>query len=230
MRKAPEIPVAGANANTGTTAAANEPHNTSIKISEMPENSNSKTNQTNADQTREILELRQKLNDTTQKNIAWQRYNEEREDYVSGLFRKNQQLNVENLQIKNEIAKISSHNNLANNSAKAKYEEERNHYETVISNLQEELENLDIQVNKYQQENQWFQANYDTSLDEIKILKKKLKSQKSELSKEKDAKILKEETTTALKERIRLLESNSVLLESQLEKAVKNNNYLENKA
>jgi len=168
-----------------------------------------------ATQRSEILSLRKKLNEVTEKNIAWQKYNEEREDYVRGLFQKNQALNVENLNCKNEVIKLRSHpEELAS--------EQRKYLDKIIANLQTELHNLSEKHNKITNENTWFKSNYDTSLEEIRILKSKLKNSKTELKHEKDNKLFKDETSKALKQRIELLESNNKLLELQLNKAKRN--------
>lgn len=178
------------------------------KAPDPPTTSSSKFSAANQD---EILDLRKKLNEVTEKNIAWQKYNEEREDYVRGLFQKNQALNIENSNYKNEVANLKSRQAGENLDA-----EQKNYLDKIITNLQDELSEMHERFNTLSNENTWFKSNYDTALEEIRILKSKLKNSKSELQHQKDSKQFTDETSKAMKQRIKLLESNNALLDQQL--------------
>jgi len=168
-----------------------------------------------------ISKLEQQLQETITKNVAWQKYNQEREDFVRGIFQKLEILQKENDSLKNNNETLFFQIEHLKSSTGAIAVEQRTQLDKTIIRLTEDLAKLRKKENELLQENEELTDAVNSIHGENHEMKSKLRTVHCELELEKSTKILRNDNNQALEQKVRILADNNKLLVQQVDNFAK---------
>jgi len=153
---------------------------------------------------------RAELQQTVEKNIAWQKYNTEREDFVRSIFMKMDHLTRENSDLK---AQLESANSAPQNLSQP----QRARLDKVILGLSNDLEILRERDKENRLENETLKKSTKQLSKGKKQLEHHVKQLEMEVEMEKTTKALKQENSKELQEKVKILSDNNKILAKQVE-------------
>lgn len=168
-----------------------------------------------------ISKLEQQLQETISKNVAWQKYNQEREDFVRGIFQKMEILQKENESLKNNNKTLFFQIDHLKSSTGAIAVEQRTQLDKTIIRLTEDLARLRKQETELSQENEELTDAVNSIHQENHEMKSELRTVQCELELEKSTKMLRNDNNQALEQKVRILADNNKLLAKQVDNFAK---------
>jgi len=172
---------------------------------------NNTGNQTLADALQVKLEhTKRELHETIEKNVAWQKYNVEREDFVRTMLLEKNAIMKENSELRQQIEIIKS-------TPTTLAHEQRSRMDKVIVRLTEDLEKMRQRERKSSGLNEDLNKALEKSKLAERQFKHEIKQLKMELDMEKSTRELKQDNTKALQEKVKILADNNKILGKQVE-------------